>query len=192
MPRTVALLFQLFYRNDKIFVNLFFGNTLARILSWWFLDWHRQQKVSRGQNSKSISPLSQLRSPEVRLSGVKGLKPRPDEKRGCHSIVARLAHTLMEPCWGRAPWELTLPRGGMYKPKINYCRGHGNAPKPFYCPLSNHTHSDLNTSTGTQSTFIADHQIQCLAIPTASHKASSFTQHYSVSRTAEQHCNFTL
>lgn len=80
--------------------------------------------------SEHLSPLSHLESPGVGLREERRLKAGPDEKRGCHSIVARLAHPLMELYWGRAPRGSTPPRGGMYKPKINYCRGHGTAPSP--------------------------------------------------------------
>lgn len=67
-------------------------------------EWYgRQRTVSHSRTREPSSPLSHLGSPGVGLREERRLKAGLDEKRGCHRIVARLAHPLMELCWGRAP-----------------------------------------------------------------------------------------
>lgn len=73
--------------------------------------------VSCSRTRECISPLSLLGSPGVGLGKERRLKAGPDEKRGCHSIVARLACLLMELCWVRAPWGSTWARGACTSPR---------------------------------------------------------------------------
>ena len=82
------------------------------------------------QTREPFSPLSQLGRPGVGLREERRLKAEPDEKRGCHSIVARLAHPANGAVLGQGALRIDPTKGGMYKPKINYCRGHGTAPSP--------------------------------------------------------------
>lgn len=89
----------------------------------------------RGQRS----PLSPLVSCGKARGWGRGknewLKARSDEKRGCQSIVARLAHPLMELYWGRAPRGST-PASGHVRAQDKLLQGAWHCPKALRCPLS--------------------------------------------------------
>lgn len=89
---------------------LFFLNML-HFLRYFLFRGIRRWSVSHSRTRDCLSPLSHLGSPEVELREERGLKARSDEKRGCQSIVARLAHPLMELYRGRAPRGSTPPWG---------------------------------------------------------------------------------
>lgn len=89
------------------------GGFSKKRLHWVAWQW----AASHGRTNILLSPLYQPGCPGVRLREERRLKAGQDEKRGCHNIVARLAHPLMELCWGGAPWGSTPPKGACTSPR---------------------------------------------------------------------------